>query len=182
MSLRADTERLARKTEADLLRLYGRRNQLTEEQFVRLAATILAAARVQGVMLADLSLSGELRRALGGRYPLLGLTAPESDYQRLQDSVKTVLTQEMSTVEGKAEREASISKRLARLGRDSPAEAIAWAMSKAMQRRGVPGWTRQTDSNPCQMCRNLADGVVRSPEVSMLRHTGCMCVQQPVIT
>lgn len=179
IALRDGVARLIDRTEKEIQALYKRhqRSALTREQFVALAAAVIARARVRGVALADLTLAADVVRALGTRTAPLGLAPPDNDQDHLQRSIRTVLTAEVVTPTTEQEREASIVKRLRRLARDSPAEAAVWGMRLAMLERGVAGWVRVTDMNPCTVCSNLADGVVRSPQVVMKRHTGCACVQ-----
>ena len=171
--------RLADRTEAEIAALFTRfeRGQLGRPEFVALAAALIARARVQGVGLADLVLTSEVIRALRTRAAPLGLTPPDGDAERLQGSVTSVLDQEIAGAKDRAQLRESQRVRLIRLGRDSAAESAVWAYSAAMVARGARGWIRVTDANPCQVCSNLADGVVRSPSVTMKRHTGCCCTQ-----
>jgi hypothetical protein len=172
--------RLAARTERELQALYGRYEAglLSKEQFVALAAALLTRARIQGVGLADLALTAEAIMQLREPTAPLGLTVPDGDNGRLQRSVGSVLTVEVQA-EGDDFRR-SIKDRLLRLARDSAAEAAVWAYGVGMQQRGAKGWVRVTDRDPCKVCQNLADGVVRSPSVVMKRHTGDMCVQSAV--
>lgn len=156
-----------------------RTGRIDQETFVMMAAQIIARARVQGVTLADLSLATDALRQLGEGFPL-GLTPPDGDADRLHDSVRSVLDERPDYVEDRERLRESQRLRIARLGRDSSAESATWAMRLAMLERGVRGWIRETDQNPCPMCRNLADGVVRPPSVVMKRHGGCACVPRAV--
>lgn len=173
---------LASRTEREVTALYERhqRGAIDRDQFVALAATVLARARAKGVALADLSFTAAIIRALGQRTAPLGLTAPPDDTERLRESVNTVLTQEVKTATTPEELKESQLARLTRLARDSAAEAAVFGFTESARRRGVRGgWTRETDLNPCPVCSNLADGVVRSWNVSMIRHTACACVPRP---
>lgn len=179
--LRDGVDRLARQTEREVTALFRRfdRGAIDRDQFVALAAAVIARARARGVALADLSLTAQIVRSLREPVPPLGLLAPDGDSERLQRSVASVLSEEVDFDGPQLAR--SRSDRLARLGRDGAAEAAVWGMRLAMIERGVRGWIRVTDLDPCRVCSNLADGVVRPPSVVMKRHTGCACVQSAVI-
>lgn len=173
--------RLASQTERNILTLYRRhlRGEITERRFVALAATVLASARAKGVSLADLVLTAAVMRALGEATAPIGITPPPEDSERLQESVRTVLEADVDSAVTPAEQRESVTKRLARLGRDAPVEAAVWAMSVGGSERGIRGWVRETDIDPCPVCIGLADGVARPFSVLMKRHTGCACVPQP---
>jgi hypothetical protein len=175
--------RLADQTEKQIRALFVRYEQgrMDRDAFVALAAALLATARARGVALADLTLTAGVIRALGEVDAPLGLTPPEEDTERLQTSVSSVLDADVKTAETPEQKSESIANRLGRLGRDSPVEAAVWALSLAATRRNVGGWVRETDRDPCKVCQNLADGVVRPFSVMMKRHTGCACVPQPVL-
>lgn len=174
--------RLVDRTEREIAALFTRyeRGLIEREQFVSLAASLLARARVQGVGLADLVLTSEVIRALRTRATPLGLMPPDGDAARLMDSVNSVLDQNITTALDEKQLKRSQRLRLQRLGRDSAAESAVWAYGLGMAARGARGWIRVTDLDPCPVCANLADGVVRSPSITMKRHTGCCCVQQTV--
>lgn len=176
MRLHDNLSKLVDRTEREINRLYQQyqAGEISEQRFEVLAAALLAHARRRGVTLADLTLAVALQASP------VGVELPDTEQQRLRGSIRTVLTEEVQ-VETPEEKRESIASRLARLARDAPAEAAVWGLGVAMARRGVAGWTRQTGLKPCQMCINLADGVVRSPEIQMIRHTGCGCIQNFVI-
>jgi hypothetical protein len=131
------------------------------------------------VALADLALTADVIRALRQRTAPLGITPPTSDEERLHRSVTSVLTEDIDYADSKDTLRESQRLRLGRLARDSAAEAAVWAMGVAMIERGIEGWVRITDMDPCPVCSNLADGIVRPPTVTMFRHVGCQCVQGP---
>lgn len=178
-ALRDGVARLAARTEREIVAAYGRyeRGQLSRSDFVALGSLILTRARARGVALADLTLAADVVRALRRRTSPLGLEVPDDDAARLESSVASVLDEEIGSVTTREQLAESRRARLARLGRDASAEAAVWAMRVGMIERGIRGWVRVTDVNPCRVCSNLADGVVRSPSVVMKRHTGCCCVQ-----
>lgn len=181
-AFRDGVARLADEAEQEIAALYARfeRGQIDRDKFVALAAALIAKARMQGVGFADLALTAEIIRAFRNVESPLGLTPPDSDAERLQASVLTVLTADV-VFEGDELRR-SQRDRLARLARDSSAEAAVWAMAKAALERGLKGgWVRMTDADPCKLCSGWADGVVRPWSVPMNRHTGCCCVPRPVL-
>lgn len=183
-AFRDGVTRLANQTEREIARLYGRLAQgnIDRDTFVVLAAQVIARARAKGVSLADLALAAEAVRQIGEEFGPLGLTPPDNDIDRLENSVGSVLEERPDYIEDRDRERLRESQRarLTRLARDSSAEAATWAMRLAMIERGVRGWVRETDVNPCPVCTNLADGVVRSARVRMIRHTGCACVQRSV--
>lgn len=173
---------LVSRTEREVTTLFRRyqAGELDRPRFMALASAVLARARVQGVALADLALTGAIIRALGQRATPLGLTPPEGDAERLRESVATLMGQEIDYAGTPEQLQRSQGLRLARLARDSAAEAAVFGFALgARERRIDGGWTRETDMNPCKVCSNLADGVVRSWSVQMKRHTGCACVPSP---
>lgn len=170
---------LAARTEREAVVLFDRyqKGDIGRDRFVALAAAVLARARAKGVALADLTLAAEIVRTLRRRTAPLGLTPPEDDTPRLQRSVATVLDQDVASASTPEELRGSQEARLGRLARDSAAEAAVFGLRLGALTRGLDGgWTRETDLNPCPVCTNLADGVVRSWTVTMKRHTGCACV------
>jgi hypothetical protein len=169
--------RLVDATEREITALYTRFSggAVGRSEFVALSAATIARARVQGIGLADLALTAEVIKQLRTRAAPLGLTPPNGDNDRLATSVLSVLDADVGFEGDELAR--SQSERLARLARDSSAEAAVWGYGIGMQQRGARGWIRVTDMNPCRVCSGLADGIVRSPRITMKRHTGCACVQ-----
>lgn len=153
------------------------RNVIDRQTFVALAAGFLAMQRARAVTLADISVATTVSRLRGEAVAPLGLLLPEGEPERLAGSVRTVLDADVQ-IQKPDELAVSRQARFARLGRDVPPDALTRAMGDAMQGHGVGGWTRSASGSACELCRNWADGVVRPPSVSMVRHTGCGCVQQ----
>ncbi len=182
-TLRDGLQRLAQQTEWRIEGAFQRyeAGTLDKEAFVAVAATLLLRARARGVTLADIAVSVDATRALGQIAAPLGLAVPDGEGERLHRAVRTVLDQQVETPKTPEEMSESRRARLKRLARDSAAEATVWATNLAMGGQGATGWVRMTDPDPCPVCQSLADGVIRSPLVMMKRHTGCMCVPQPVI-
>lgn len=183
-ALRDGTARLAGRTEQQISTLFDRytNGSISRDAFVSLAAQILATSRARGVALADLSLTAAAVRALRRPEVPIGITQPEGDLERLESSVASVLDADVDYPDDERELRGSQRLRLGRLARDSTAEVVPWAMAMLMGHRSVSGWVRETDADPCKVCSNLADGIVRSHSVVMKRHTGCMCVPRAIFT
>lgn len=181
-AFRDATWRLVAETERRVLELQRRfsSGEIDRRSFEAATAIVIARARQRGVTLADLALTADIIRHGGRLEAPLAIEAPDSDLDRLQTSIATVLDEDIASVETPEDLMASQRLRLGRLARDSTAEAAVFGMTTAMVQRSVPGWVRETDPDPCPVCRGLADGVVRSPRVVMKRHAGCACVQRPV--
>lgn len=81
-----------------------------------------------------------------------------------------------------AKREADAArKRLARLADNEPKNAAHEARGEGMRRSPfVARWTRGVNSNSCPACASLA-GPILSVDTPMWRHTGCSCIQIPVV-
>lgn len=174
--------RLAARTEKEIASLYTRyeSGRIDRDTFVSLAAAVISRARASGVSLAELSLMADALRQIGDPLGPVGVELPDGDAERLMSSVESVLDEMPHSADNLEALRGSQRARLARLARDSSVESSVWGMREAMLATGITGWVRQTDMDPCVVCRNLADGVVRSPLVVMKRHTGCCCVQRLV--
>lgn len=167
------TVRLADRTTALVVALWSRveSGDLSEDEFVALAAAAVARANAQGVSLADLGLAGSITRAQKAPTRPLGLQpdAMQVDQDRIALALRTIIA-------------GAVAERLFRLKRLARAEPLV-TVSKSVQKGLLVhrmGWIRVTDPDPCPLCTSLADGVVRPAEVPMARHRGCACIQQPV--
>lgn len=177
-------DNLTAQSEAAVLALWKRlaADQLTEEQFVTLAAAEVARSNARAVSLADLAVAMSVTVQTGRATAPVGL--PIIDHQaRLRAALRTVLRDDIASVESAREKAESIAARLGRLARAEPARVAQSAMHQAMGRHpSVGGWVRGLSAKPCGLCRQWADGVVRSNNISMNRHAGCSCVPQPVLS
>ena len=82
--------------------------------------------------------------------------------------------------EAAAARREPITARAVRLARAESLDAGRKAYREGMTRRGVPGWTRVTGSDPCPLCAGLAAlAEVLPADHRMATHVGCSCVQRP---
>lgn len=187
-ALKRRLEQLTSRTEREIAALWRRSREgvIDQDTFVEIAVLLLARSRAQGVVIADLAVSAAVARALDVDVDPIGLSTPDNDADRLVTSIRSVLTEDIKGATTPEERDRSRGLRLERLSRDSVPDALTWAMGLAMATHAKAterriGWIRATDIDPCRICRNLADGVVRPPEVRMKRHNGCDCVPQVVI-
>jgi hypothetical protein len=159
------TRRLATASAAALLALWQRLEDgtLASDDLVMLGASSVLTANGQAYNLADLYLAHTLRARP------LGMTAP-ADLPRLQQAVGTAASDQGTNP----------ADALRRLGQSEPLQSGQTALTTGMKQHGVRGWTRQTGGASCQVCADLADGTVLSPDTSMWAHPGCSCVPQPV--
>lgn len=63
---------------------------------------------------------------------------------------------------------------------------ITWSARTAQRdamdvQQDVDGWRRMAGSNPCPMCRELADGSVLPPSVDVAAHPSCSCIATPSV-
>lgn len=151
---------------------------IDRDEFVETAAAMIAAGNEQATAAADLELAVQM--AVDDIPDPLGLSRPEDDVDRLAGSVGTVLAAQITTAETPNDVRASRSARLGRLAAAEPLAAGQDGFMAAMAARGVPGWVRVPDADPCPLCRELSDGRTRPPWVRFARHPGCSCMQQPV--
>lgn len=98
---------------------------------------------------------------------------------RSSDEERNRFTKAVATVMADDDQE-SIAQRLGRL---ALAEAIGAAQRQSADtmrgQRDVEGWTRQLDSDPCQLCQWWArEGRVWPASHTMPTHPGCACAQQ----
>ena len=182
-AFRDGVTRLAERTEREIDALFARyeRGQIDRGTFVAIAAQVIARARARGASLADLTLAAEAIRQVRDETGPIGIMQ-DDETERLQESVTTVLDERPEYVDDEKQLRESQRLRLGRLARDASVEAAVFGMARAMTERGVPGWTRETDIDPCPVCSRLADGIVRPPSVVMKRHVKCACVQRPAFT
>lgn len=177
------SERLAARAAREVETFWGQlqSGSISVELFRSLAATALIRANAAGVALADAGLAAELTRNISRPTRPLGIR-PDStqlDRRRVLAAIDRVLDEQLDTIEDAAEVAASRQVRLSALARSEPLLSVATAITVGMTRRGIPGWVRRTDSDPCSKCVEWADGIVRRPETPMARHKGCSCIQVP---
>lgn len=166
------TRRLAEVTESRLVALWVAvgAGDLTVARFRSLGASLITRANQAGVQLADIGLTAEITRQLHKPASPVGLrpTPIQVDPDRIIADIDRVLT------------EADPEPHLRRLARSEPLLTVATAVQNGMKARNAGGWTRRLSGASCPLCTGWADGVVRSTDVTMVRHNGCDCIQSPV--
>ena len=186
MSYRDTTRSLARRTRdrvqaAHDAYLAGR---IGRDELVAVVATTIAASNANAYALADRALADQLATILGREQVPLGLVPPDDDADRLADATTTALDrhdQEPSATSTFQTATAATAFALARLAFAEPLTAGRDAHQAAMAERDVPGWTRNTGPDPCELCASLDDGSVLPPGTRMADHPGCACTAVPVI-
>lgn len=169
----ASSNRLADDTRSKVTGLWAlvTAGTITRHQFRTRATAVVARANTAGVALADIGLAAEITRTLRVPTPPLGMlpNKVQVDQRRMADDIDRILDR-VEDPEGE----------LGEWAASEPLLTTASSVQAAMQARGIPGWTRQLSGTSCPLCTGWADGVVRSPGISMVRHKGCDCIQQPV--
>ena len=180
------SERLAAQAAAQVDALWARHvaGDLPLPSFRSLAAAVIVRANAAGVNVGDLGLAAELTRNLGRPVSPLGIRpdAVQVDHARVAAAIDTVLEADPQTATNAVELADSRRLRLSQVARSEPLLTVAATVQSGMISRGIPGWVRQVDADPCPKCVAWADGVVRPASVPMARHNGCACIQQPVLS
>jgi hypothetical protein len=149
--------------------------EIGQADFEASVALVIAQNQVRAAKVADIGMavmvSEQLRMLVGP----LGLPASRVDQARIVRAVRTILSGGPKTVELSVSRQM----RFGRLAVAEPAAQLQDTMHRAMAGHRVTGWVRQTDSDPCPLCAELADGIVRPHTVKMARHEGCVCIPRP---
>lgn len=152
---------------------------LSESRFIEAAAGAIARGERRAVVTADRAAAVQLTRLLGRRVAPVGDDRPESERKpnRLRDAVGAVLAARPDSASGDA-LSGSQRTRLGRLARAEIKRAGQRTLGRRLRSSGV-GWTRATGDDPCPLCTEWADGVVRPASVEMATHPDCSCVQRP---
>jgi hypothetical protein len=168
------SNRLADRTRARVVALWSLvdAGHLTRAQFRTQAAAVVAGANTAGVSLADIGLAAEITKALRTPTRPLGLRPDpiQSDQARMGRDIDRLI----STIDEPAEA-------LGQWARSEPLLTVATAVQTGMKGHGIERWTRGLSGQSCPLCTGWADGVARPVTVSMVRHPGCDCIQQPVL-
>lgn len=165
--------RLADDTRAKVEALWAgyRLGRYDLAEFRARAAAVVASANTAGVALADIGLAAEITRQLGRPTRPLGLVPNDVqvDQDRMAEDIDDIL-----------DRSDDPEAMLGDWAGSEPLLTVANTVQTGMVRHGIGGWTRVLSGTSCPLCTGWADGVVRSPFVTMVRHVGCDCIQQPV--
>ncbi|WP_158726385.1 hypothetical protein [Tomitella fengzijianii] len=166
--------RVGGQTADQVLALYAKleAGEITDDEFVALAADLVAGANLRGASVSELVLRAYVEQATGR--PVAGKAALRSqfDAHRLRTAVRTILASELDT-----------EMQLRRLVTVEVSQASADAYGESLRRYpGISGWTRDMESGACQLCNWWwREGRVWAREHPMPRHKGCTCHQVPVI-
>lgn len=162
--------RAAQRVADQLVALHARHEagRITREEFIALALVFLDAARARAVALADVALAAELSRLRRTVVNPVGLEPPPS---LTEDVVNGTLDSDPYRLDAVAA--------VAVLGRAVTLDAAQRATQDGMRAQDVGYWTRVPNTGACEVCEDLADGLVSVDEV-MWTHKGCGCAQRPV--
>ena len=172
MTYRAEALAISVASQRSLATLWAsfEADRITRDEFVTLAAGVLASYNARAATVADVALAVDLAR-MGIDAAPTGVTS--DDGPRLELAFATLLArQESPTVEG------ALS--VARIAGAEPLRSAQLAYGQAMVSQGVPYWTRVTRAGACKICRDLT-GPELPVSVTMYHHPGCACYQQPIV-
>lgn len=167
-------KQLGESTADRVLALYGRlvAAEITEDQFIALAADLVAGANLRGAAISDVVLRAYLEQATGTAVAGVVSVPPAADPARLRTALTTILASELDT-----------EMQLRRLATAEVTDASATAYGESFRKYpGIHGWTRGMESGACQLCEWWwRTGRVWPQEHPMQRHKGCTCHQIPVV-
>lgn len=164
---------LASSTEATIVALWERwqAGEITEAEFVLLAAAALVRATARGTALADAALAAALSVQRAQAVPTLGLDRPTGSGQTAERAVRDTLTSPAYALDAAAA--------VAVTARSEALAGAQDAYGRAMRGQGVRSWTRVLNSGACELCQDLA-GAILPASARMYHHRGCGCTQRPV--
>lgn len=171
MSFQTILGKLSSDTERMLARMWAstESGDLTQDEFIRLAANLIQVARSKGQAAAWLAFRAFLETHVGQVVPIDALGS-DDQLTRLEDALRTITDAGGNTLA-----------RLARLARNEPVDAATTELSNRMADSRVSGWRRKLEPDACELCRWWSrEGRVFQTSHKMPRHTGCTCHQQPV--
>lgn len=166
---------LGGRAEAALLALWSavEAGDLDAAAFLPAAVEVVRTVNTAAELAADMTVWVQLARAGVAADLPAALAGAASDPARILSGLQTIL-------DGPAE---DAGARLGRYGRAEPCTAgqnRAGAVIAAQD--SVVGWTRGLDADPCQLCDWWSrDGTTWPKHHPMPTHTGCACVQIPVV-
>lgn len=143
--------------------------QLDDFEMRALMAAVVAVGRVEAASLADAALAAELTRLWRRFVPAIGL----DDVDPQEDAENAVA----EALEGDGwKRDAAAA--VAVLGRSQVMETAQDTYQRGMREQGVEYWTRDVEPDACEMCQDLATGILPT-STQMIHHKGCGCTQRP---
>lgn len=174
-SLERFLNRLGEQLQVLLRGLFGRYEQgsLTRPELVQVAAQTIAAGNQSARSAALAVVRAEVEKQTRAPHPLPPVDLTE-DLTRLTDALTTILDDELQDT----------LTQLDRVADNEPKQAAAQASGDFIRdTESVTGWTRQLDSDACQLCTWWwRAGRVWPDDHVMPRHVGCTCTQTPVTT
>ena len=161
--------RLAQRLADQLAALHTRyeEGQLTRSEFVTTATAFLDGAAARATALADVALAAEVSRLRRQVAIPLGL-APTP----VQESV---VTEALDSPQYEQDGPGAVEV----LARAVTLAAAQDATQNGMRQHEIKYWTRDPNAGACEVCEDLADGLVTVDQV-MWTHKGCGCARRPV--
>ena len=165
--------RVADDTEARVKALFRRheRGELNRSELVVELAVALRTSVAVAILLADKYTAMELDRLPGGWVPDDDEQADEVILQELHDAYPD---------EADEDHRAAVLGALVVVGRAITLDALQQGRTMALKGHGVRYWRRSPEPGACEVCHDLADGIVSIDQV-MGTHRGCGCGQEPVL-
>ncbi|MCK3768557.1 hypothetical protein MZK47_02580 [Microbacterium aerolatum] len=148
--------------------MYGK-GYIDRDRFEQLASAILGQAGAKAATVADYAVAAEVSK-MNSR---LSISAGVTNIAK-RDTYRTAL---QTILDG----DGDVLMKLERLSLNSPLADATDAYSAALAQSGAPGYVRQMDADPCQLCRWWwREGRVWPADHAMPYHSGCECVARPV--
>ena len=165
--------RVADDTEAKVRALFRRheRGELNRSELVVELAVMLRTSMAVSIALADKYTAMQLGRLPGGWVP--------DDGEQIDEAVLAEVHAAYPDEVPDDHRPAVLSA-LVVVGRAVTLDALQKGRTMALKGHDVRYWRRSPEANACEVCEDLADGIVSIDEV-MWTHRGCGCGQEPVL-
>ena len=165
--------RVADDTEAKVKALFARhqRGVLNRAELVVELAVMLRTSMAVATILADKYTAMELGKLPGGWVP--------DDDEQADEVIVAELTEAYPDEVDDDHRPAVLGA-LVVVGRAITLDALQQGRTMALKGHDVRYWRRSPEANACEVCEDLADGIVSIDQV-MWTHRGCGCGQEPVL-
>lgn len=172
MTYQATVHRLADTTEDALMKaLDGNLSGDLSDFDMRVhMVRVLMMARHTAVALADTAVAAELSRLWGRFVAPIGLEDVWPGEAAMQAVDETVASDQWKVNAAAA---------IAVMGRAQVTETTQTTYQTGMAEHGVEYWTRDVEPNACELCQDLADGIMPT-STPMYHHKGCGCTQKPI--
>lgn len=165
--------RVADDTEAKVRALFARheRGELNRSELVVELAVLLRTSTAVAIALADKYTALELGKLPGGWVP---------DDDEAADEAVLAEVHAAYPDEVDADHRAAVLSALVVAGRAVTLDALQKGRTMALKGHDVRYWRRSPEAGACEVCEDLADGIVPIAQV-MWTHRGCGCGQDPVL-